>query len=53
VAEANERLGPLLGPSRGLLVNPHAEASITIAAPVAWTDVERFLAEPAPALAAV
>jgi hypothetical protein len=53
VAEAKERLGPLLGPSRGLLVNPHAEASITIAAPVAWTDVERFLAEPAPALAAV
>ena len=53
VAEAHERLGPLVGPARGLLVNPHAEASITIAAPVAWTDVERFLAEPAPALATV
>ena len=53
VAEAHERLGPLVGPSRGLLVNPHAEASLLIEAPVAWTDVERFLAEPAPAPAAV
>ena len=53
VAAAHERLGPLIGPSRGLLLNPHAEASLTIAAPVAWTDVERFLAEPAPALATV
>jgi hypothetical protein len=53
IAEAHGRLGPLIGPSRGLLVNPHAEASLLIAAPIAWTDVERFLAEPAPALAAV
>jgi len=50
---AYERLGPLVGPSRGLLVNPHAEASLRISGPVAWTDLERFLAEPAPALAAI
>jgi hypothetical protein len=46
---AYERLGPLVGPSRGLLVNPHGEAALRIAAPVAWNDVERFLAEPASA----
>jgi hypothetical protein len=53
VAEAFERLGPLTGPARGLLLNPHAEASLTIEAPVAWRDVDRFLAGPAPALATV
>ena len=42
-----ERLGPLVGPSRGLLLNPHAEASLRIFGDVAWKDVERFLAEPA------
>jgi hypothetical protein len=48
-ATAYERLGPLVGPSRGLLVNPHAEASLRIDGPVAWNEVERFLADPAPA----
>ena len=38
-------LGPLVGPKRGLLVNPHAESSMLIAAPVPWRDVERFLIE--------
>jgi len=42
-----ERLGPLEGPSKGLLLNPHAEASLRIFGGVAWKDVERFLAEPA------
>ena len=42
-----ERLGPLQGPSKGLLLNPHAEASLRIFGDVAWKDVERFLAEPA------
>ncbi|HEU4724901.1 MAG TPA: hypothetical protein VFU59_06330 [Candidatus Eisenbacteria bacterium] len=42
-----ERLGPLQGPSKGLLLNPHAEASLRIFGAVAWKDVERFLAEPA------
>ena len=42
-----ERLGPLRGPAHGLLVNPHAEASLKLFGDVAWKDVERFLAEPA------
>lgn len=42
-----ERLGPLRGPAQGLLVNPHAEASLMLFGDVAWKDVERFLAEPA------
>jgi hypothetical protein len=45
---AYERLGPLRGPTRGLLVNPHAEASLPIFGEVAWRDVDRFLSEPAP-----
>jgi hypothetical protein len=43
----HERLGPLTGPSHGLLVNPHAEAALPIEGPIAWHEVERFLAEPA------
>jgi hypothetical protein len=46
-----DRLGPLVGPARGLLVNPHAEAALLVAGPIAWRDVERFLAEPVPAAA--
>lgn len=42
-----ERLGPVEGPSKGLLLNPHAEASLRIFGDVAWKDVERFLAAPA------
>lgn len=48
-----ERLGPLRGPAQGLLVNPHAEASLKLVGDVAWEDVERFLAEPALQPAAV
>jgi hypothetical protein len=42
-----DRLGPLRGPAHGLLVNPHAEASLMLSGDVAWKDVERFLTEPA------
>lgn len=48
-----EWLGPLVGPKRGLLVNPHAESSRLIAAAIPWRDVERFLVEPATAATAV
>ena len=41
-----EQLGPLQGPSRGLLVNPHAECSMLLEGSVPWSDVERFLAQP-------
>ncbi|HSQ59874.1 MAG TPA: hypothetical protein VLT84_05525 [Acidobacteriota bacterium] len=43
----HERLGPLVGPAHGLLVNPHADASLLLEGATAWSDVERFLAEPA------
>jgi hypothetical protein len=43
----HERLGPLIGPAQGLLVNPHADASLLLEGATAWSDVERFLAEPA------
>jgi hypothetical protein len=49
VAFFHERLGRLHGPSQGLLVNPHAEASRLVEGSTAWRDVERFLAEPAAA----
>ena len=42
-----ERLGPLVGPKQGLLVNPHAENARLIEGSIPWTDVERFVAEPA------
>ncbi len=48
-AMAYERLGPLRGPSQGLLVNPHAEASMPIFGSVMWDDVDRFLSAPAAA----
>jgi hypothetical protein len=35
---------------RGLLVNPHSEASLRLAGPTAWSRIEAFLAEPAPAV---
>jgi len=43
-------LGDLRGPRHGLLVNPHAEASMILPGAVPWTRVERFLTEPLPAL---
>jgi hypothetical protein len=39
-------LGPLESAGRGLLVNPHAEASRPIEGPAAWSEVEAFLADP-------
>jgi len=45
-------LGELRDPKHGLLVNPHAEASMVLTGPVAWSRVERFLTEPAPAFRA-
>ncbi|HEY7728840.1 MAG TPA: hypothetical protein VID50_10350 [Candidatus Eisenbacteria bacterium] len=48
-AVCRELLGVTEGTRRGLLVNPHAEASILIEEGIAWTDVEAFLRGPAPA----
>ena len=42
-------LGELRDPRHGLLVNPHAEASMILSGAVPWTHVERFLTEPLPA----
>lgn len=36
-------LGPVEGARRGLLTNPHAEASLLLDAPLAWARVEEFL----------
>jgi hypothetical protein len=42
-------LGDLRDQKHGLLVNPHAEASMVLPGAVPWTQVERFLTEPLPA----
>ncbi|MGE5175328.1 MAG: hypothetical protein ACM3JJ_03055 [Hyphomicrobiales bacterium] len=51
-AEAYEAVGPVTGTRSGLLVNPHAEASLAIGTPLAWRELEAFLADPAPAMRA-
>lgn len=53
VAFFYDRLGPLQSPTRGLLVNPHAERSLLLEGSVRWDEVERFLAQPAAATQAV
>jgi hypothetical protein len=47
---AYDAVGPVEDAGHGLLVNPHSEASLRLDGPTAWTRVESFLAEPAPAL---
>ncbi|HZI89672.1 MAG TPA: hypothetical protein VFD83_04385 [Candidatus Polarisedimenticolia bacterium] len=42
-------LGDLRDQKHGLLVNPHAEASMILNGAIPWNEVERFLTEPAPA----
>jgi hypothetical protein len=49
-AACYEALGPVFGTRRGLLVNPHAEASLAIGPPLAWRELEAFLSDPAPAI---
>jgi hypothetical protein len=44
-----EALGTTRSLREGLLVNPHAEASLRIEERIAWKDVETFLTDPAPA----
>ena len=44
-----EALGVLEGPRRGLLVNPHCEASLLMSGPAPWSRIDPFLTEPAPA----
>jgi len=50
VEECYKLIGAVAGTRRGLLVNPHAEADLTIEGSVPWRAVESFLAGPAPAL---
>jgi hypothetical protein len=45
-------LGDLRDQKHGLLVNPHAEASMILTGPVPWSRIERFLTDPAPAFRA-
>jgi len=52
VRDGASALGELRDQKHGLLVNPHAEASMILAAPSPWSDVERFLIDPAPAFRA-
>jgi hypothetical protein len=48
-----DALGAVQGTDRGLLVNPHAEAVLTVPpGGVAWSEVETFLTRAAPALSA-
>jgi hypothetical protein len=48
-AYAAGALGDLRDQKHGLLLNPHAEASMILTGPEAWSRVERFLTDPAPA----
>jgi hypothetical protein len=41
-------LGDLRDQKHGLLANPHAEATMILTGPTAWTRVERFLTDAAP-----
>jgi hypothetical protein len=45
-------LGELRDQKHGLLVNPHAEAALILTGALAWSRVERFLTDPAPAFRA-
>jgi hypothetical protein len=45
-------LGDLRDQKHGLLLNPHAEASMILTGPEAWSRIERFLTDPAPAFRA-
>jgi hypothetical protein len=45
-------LGVLRDQKHGLLVNPHAEAAMTLTEAIPWSRIERFLIEPAPAFQA-
>jgi len=46
-------LGVLRDQKHGLLVNPHAEAAMTLTGDVPWSRIERFLIEPAPSFQTV
>jgi hypothetical protein len=50
VQECYERIGPVAGTRRGLLVNPHAEADLLIEGSIPWRAVETFLTAGAPPL---
>jgi hypothetical protein len=52
IGAAYEAVGPVVDAGRGLLVNPHSEASLRMDGPTAWSRVESFLAESAPTLTA-
>ncbi|HLQ67790.1 MAG TPA: hypothetical protein VK123_11230 [Candidatus Limnocylindrales bacterium] len=43
-------LGPVVDAGHGLLVNPHSEAALRLEGATAWSRIEAFLAEPAPAV---
>ena len=52
VDRCHKAIGVLRGRSEGLLVNPHSETELRMVGTTRWAAVERFLTEPAPALAA-
>jgi hypothetical protein len=45
-------LGRVTGRDQGLLVNPHAEADLSMMNATSWRDIESFLTRPAPSLEA-
>ena len=49
VAACFEALGPVRGSGRGLLANPHSEATLLLEGAVPWSAIEDFVIQPAPA----
>jgi hypothetical protein len=43
IETSHAALGAVEGARKGLLTNPHAEASLLVAAPIPWARVEEFL----------
>lgn len=48
ISACHEALGEAREARRGLLVNPHSEASLMIRERIAWKDIETFLTAPPP-----
>ena len=50
VEECSQAVGQVRDQRRGLLVNPHCEASMLLTKPTPWRQIERFLIEAPPSL---
>jgi hypothetical protein len=52
IAACRDALGEARGARRGLLLNPHSEASLLIQEGISWKDIDTFLTAPPPAYGA-